>query len=408
MLKRSSHTEAGSFMRHRTLLTVAAATLAGLTSMVGTTSAGASPAQTGQLHSAKVCSAPAAGFAACMSVVRTDAAGKPLATATPNGLGPASIQSAYKLAGLTSLGRTVAIVDAYNDPTAEADLATYRAQFGLSACTTANGCFRKMDQRGGTSYPATNGGWAQEISLDLDMVSATCPDCHILLVEADSASFANLGTAVSQAAKTAGVVAISNSYGGGDAADTTYGSYYNHPGIAVTASTGDSGYVGGSYPASSSYVTAVGGTSLRTAANTRGWTETVWSGAGSGCSIYNAALPAAATANTGCAKRAMADVSAVADPNTGVAVYDSTAYRGSSGWMVFGGTSASAPIIGSVYALSGNTTGYANALPYSHTSALFDVTSGSNGTCPTSQWCTARIGWDGPSGLGTPNGVGAF
>ena len=395
-------------MRHRTLLTVAAATLAGLTSMVGTTSAGASPAQTGQLHSAKVCSAPAAGFAACMSVVRTDAAGKPLATATPNGLGPASIQSAYKLASLTSSGRTVAIVDAYNDPTAEADLATYRAQFGLPACTTANGCFRKMDQRGGTSYPAKNGGWAQEISLDLDMVSATCPDCHILLVEADSASFANLGTAVNQAAKTAGVVAISNSYGGGDAADTTYGSYYNHPGIAVTASTGDSGYVGGSYPASSSYVTAVGGTSLRTAANTRGWTEAVWSGAGSGCSIYNAALPAAATANTGCAKRAMADVSAVADPNTGVAVYDSTAYRGSSGWMVFGGTSASAPIIGSVYALSGNTTGYANALPYSHTSALFDVTSGSNATCPTSQWCTARIGWDGPSGLGTPNGVGAF
>lgn len=395
-------------MRHRTLLTVAAATLAGLTSLVGTTSAGASPSPTGQLHSAKVCSAPAAGFAACMSVVRTNAAGKPLATTTPSGLGPASIQSAYKLSGLTSLGRTVAIVDAYNDPTAEADLATYRTQFGLPACTTANGCFRKIDQRGGTSYPRTNGGWAQEISLDLDMVSATCPDCHILLVEADSASFVNLGIAVRKAATIAGVVAISNSYGGGDAADTTYGSYYNHPGIAVTASTGDSGYVGGSYPASSSYVTAVGGTSLRTAANTRGWTETVWSGAGSGCSNYNAALPAASSANTGCARRAMADVSAVADPNTGVAVYDSTAYRGSSGWMVFGGTSASAPIIGAVYALSGNTTGYANALPYANTSALFDVTSGSNGTCPMSQWCTARIGWDGPSGLGTPNGVSAF
>jgi len=139
-----------------------------------------------------------------------------------------------------------------------------------------------------------------------------------------------------------------------------------------------------------------------------GWTETVWFGAGSGCSLYNTALAAASSANTGCAKRAMADVSAVADPNTGVAVYDSTAYKGSSGWMVFGGTSASAPIIGSVYALSGNTTGYANALPYAHTSALFDVTSGSNGTCPTTQWCTARAGWDGPSGLGTPNGVSAF
>ena len=302
-------------------------------------------------------------------------------------------------------------MDAYNDPTEEADLATYRSTYGLPACTTANGCFRKVDQRGGTSYPRTNGGWAQEISLDLDMVSATCPDCHILLVEADSNSFANLGATVNTAAGIAGVSAISNSYGGGDAADTTYGSYYNHPGIAVTASTGDGGYQGGSYPASSSYATAVGGTSLNKAANTRGWTETVWSGAGSGCSLYNTALVAAASANTGCAKRAMADVSAVADPNTGVAVYDSTAYKGSSGWMVFDGTSASAPIIGSVYALSGNTTGYANAVPYTHTSALFDVTSGSNGTCPTTQWCTARTGWDGPSGLGirrSPTFFGVF
>jgi subtilase family serine protease len=400
-------------MRHRTLLTVAAATLAGLTSLVGTTSAGASPSQTGQLHSAKVCSAPAAGFAACMSVVRTDAAGMPLATATPKGLAPADIQDAYKLSGLPFSGRTVAIVDAYNDPTAEADLGVYRAQFGLSACTTANGCFRKADQTGGTKYPRTNSGWAQEISLDLDMVSATCPDCHILLVEANSNSFANLGAAVNTAAGIKGVSAISNSYGGGDAADTTYGAYYNHPGIAVTASSGDNGY-GASYPASSSYVTAVGGTSLNKAATTttaRGWTETVWSGAGSGCSAYNAPLTAAANSGTDCATRAEADVSAVADPNTGVAVYDSTPNHGSSGWMVFGGTSVSAPIIGSVYALSGNTgntTGYANALPYAQTSALFDVTSGSNGTCPTTQWCNAGPGWDGPSGLGTPNGVGAF
>ncbi len=395
-------------MRYRALLAVSAATLVGLTTMVATTSANATPSPAGQLHSAKVCGAPAAGYAACKSLVRTDPAGKPLATTTPSGYGPTNIQSAYKLAGLTSGGRTVAIVDAYNDPTAEADLGTYRTQFGLSSCTTANGCFHKVDQRGGTSYPRTDSGWAQEISLDLDMVSATCPDCHILLVEADSASFANLGAAVNTAARTAGVAAISNSYGGGDAADTTYGSYYNHPGIAVTASTGDTGYKGGSYPASSSYVTAVGGTSLNAAGNTRGWTETVWSGAGSGCSTYNTALAAAANFDTGCAKRAMADVSAVADPNTGVAVYDSTARQGSSGWMVFGGTSVSAPIIGSVYALSGNTAGYANAVPYGHASSLFDVTSGSNGTCPTTQWCNARVGWDGPTGLGTPNGVSAF
>ncbi len=394
-------------MRYRAILAVTAATLTGLTTMAGATVAGAAPSQAGQLHSARVCAVPTAGAAGCMSKVRTDANGKPIATLTPSGYGPASIQSAYKLTGLTSSGRTVAIVDAYNDPTAEADLGTYRAQFGLSSCTTANGCFRKTDQSGGTRYPRTNSGWAQEISLDLDMVSATCPDCHILLVEASSSSFANLGAAVKTAATIRGVAAISNSYGGGDAADTTYGTYYNHPGIAVTASSGDNGY-GASYPASSSYVTAVGGTSLQTAANTRGWSETVWSGAGSGCSAYNKALAAAASANTGCAKRAMADVSAVADPNTGVAVYDSTPNAGSSGWMVFGGTSVSAPIIGSVYALSGKTSGYANALPYGQTSSLFDVTSGSNGTCPTTQWCTARVGWDGPSGLGTPNGVSAF
>ena len=394
-------------MRVRVLLAVSAATLTGLTAMVGSTTANAAPSQTGQLHSAKVCAAPSAGNATCMSLVRTDTHGKPIATLTPSGYGPASIQSAYKLTGLKSGARTVAIVDAYNDPTAEAALATYRTQFGLPACTTANGCFRKADQTGGTKYPRTNSGWAQEISLDLDMVSATCPDCHILLVEASSASFANLGTAVNTAAKIAGVAAISNSYGGGDAADTTYGAYYNHYGIAVTASSGDNGY-GASYPASSSYVTAVGGTSLRADSSARGWSETVWSGAGSGCSAYNVALAAAATFDTGCAKRAEADVSAVADPNTGVAVYDSTPNAGSSGWMVFGGTSVSAPIIGSVYALSGNTTGYANALPYGHTSALFDVTSGSNGTCPTTQWCTARTGWDGPTGLGTPNGVTAF
>jgi subtilase family serine protease len=357
------------------------------------------------------CSAPAADAAACKAIVRTDIASKAKGASpavTPSGYGPASLQAAYNLPSSTAgSGRTVAIVDAYDDPTAEADLGVYRSQFGLPACTTANGCFKKIDQNGGTNYPRTNGGWAQEISLDLDMVSAACPNCHILLVEAASASFANLGAAVNRAAATPGVVAISNSYGGSDASDATYGSYYNHPGIAVTASSGDSGY-GASYPASSHYVTAVGGTSLNTASNSRGWTETAWSGAGSGCSAYNTALTAASSFNTGCAMRAEADVSAVADPYTGVAVYDSTAYQGRSGWLVFGGTSVSAPIIASVYALAGNTASIDNNYPYTHSSSLWDVTSGSNGTCPTSQWCNARTGWDGPTGLGTPNGVGAF
>jgi subtilase family serine protease len=299
-------------------------------------------------------------------------------------------------------------VDAYDDPTAEADLGVYRSQFGLPACTTANGCFTKVSQTGTTTYPRKNGGWAQEISLDLDMVSAACPSCHILLVEARTPSFANLGIAVNRAASTAGVVAISNSYGGGDAPDSTYGHYYKHPGIAVTASTGDSGYQGGSYPAASAYVVAVGGTTLLSASNARGWTESAWSGAGSGCSAYNAALAAASSFGTGCSKRAMADVSAVADPQTGVAVYDSTPYQGQSGWLVFGGTSASSPIVASVYALSGNTAGYPSALPYQHSSSLFDVTAGANGVCVPIQLCTARAGWDGPTGLGTPNGTTAF
>jgi subtilase family serine protease len=328
------------------------------------------------------------------------------AAAAPSGLGPSDLQSAYKLPSSTAgSGQTVAIVDAYNDPTAEADLGVYRSQYGLSACTTANGCFKKVDQNGGTSYPKTDGGWAQEISLDLDMVSAVCPKCKIVLVEAKSASFADLGAAENTAARLANVV--SNSYGGSDASDSSYGSYYNHPGVAITVSSGDSGY-GVEYPASSRYVTAVGGTSLKKASNSRGWTETAWSGAGSGCSTYNTALSGQAGAGTGCSKRAVADVSAVADPATGVAVYDSTAYQGQSGWMVFGGTSVAAPVVAGVYGLAGNAASVNNNYPYSHSGSLFDVTAGSNGSCPTSQWCNARTGWDGPTGLGTPNGTGAL
>jgi subtilase family serine protease len=397
-------------LRARLLSTVAAALAAIPLTVLGPAAAShaaARPAGSAPAHS---CATAKAGFASCKAVVRTDLT--PLKSAVPNatpsGLGPSSLQSAYKLPSSTAgSGRTVAIVDAYDDPTAEADLAVYRSQFGLPACTTANGCFKKVDQNGGTKYPRANGGWAQEISLDIDMVSAICPNCHILLVEASSSSFANLGAAVNQAAKTPGVVAISNSYGGADASDASYGSYYNHPGIAVTASSGDSGY-GASYPADSHYVTAVGGTSLKTASNTRGWTETAWSGAGSGCSAYNTALSGAASFGTGCAKRADADVSAVADPATGVSVYDSTAYQGLSGWLVFGGTSVSSPVIASVYALAGNTGSIDNNYPYTHSSSLFDVTSGSNGSCSVTQLCNARTGWDGPTGLGTPNGVGAF
>ncbi|UTI63379.1 S8 family serine peptidase [Paraconexibacter antarcticus] len=351
-----------------------------------------------------VCPGAPSGFAHCDSQVVTDGSGAPLVTATPAGYGPADLQSAYVLpSGTAGAGRTIAIVDAYDDPNAESDLGVYRAQYGLTPCTTANGCFRKVNQTGVQgSYPRADGGWAQEISLDVDMASAICPNCKILLVESKTNSFANLSTAVDTAA-TLGAFTISNSYGGSEyASEVTDQSHYNHPGIAVTVSSGDNGY-GVEFPAASLYVTAVGGTSLKKAASTRGWTETAWSGAGSGCSAY-IAKPTWQT-DTGCAKRTVADVSAVADPNTGVAVYDS--FRGSGGWLVFGGTSVAAPVIAGVYALAGNAV-TSGSYPYSHTSALYDVASGSNGSCGGSYLCTAISGFDGPTGLGTPNGVAAF
>jgi subtilase family serine protease len=374
----------------------------------GVQTADAAPSAQGRLHAQRVCAAaPQAGHATCFAQVLVNGKGTVPQTSAPlsTALSPAQLRSAYNLNGASSGGRTVAIVDAYGYTNLERDLTTYRSYYGLPSCTTANGCLKIIDQNGGTSLPRVDVGWSQEQALDVDAVSATCPDCKILVVQAKTASFANLGTAVNTAAKQPGVVAISNSYGGSDAPDTTYGKYYNHPGIAVTASTGDNGYQGGSYPASSSYVTAVGGTTLQMNGTTR-IDETVWSGAGSGCSTYNTAVAGSSTFGTGCAKRAMADVSAAADPNTGgLSVYAPTSTR-SSTWSQYGGTSESSPIIASVYALAGG--GYSNTTPYSHPGSLNDVVSGSNGPCPTSQWCNARAGWDGPTGLGTPNGTGAF
>jgi subtilase family serine protease len=384
----------------------AAAVSAAVLSLVTAGIAMAAPATaTHGKHAQQVCSTAAAHQAACLDQVLVDnATGKPAVTGSPSGLNPADIRSAYALTSSASGGKTVAIVDAYNDPTAAADLGVYRSQFGLPSCTTANGCFRKVSQTGSTtSLPATNAGWATEISLDLDMVSAACPDCKILLVEAKSASFSDLGTGVNYAAAQSGVVAISNSYGG---SDSSASSAYNHPGIAITASTGDAGY-GVESPASYDSVVAVGGTSLSRSGTSRGWSEAAWSGAGSGCSALNA-KPSWQTAATQCSGKANADVSAVADPQTGVSVYDSTPYQGASGWQVYGGTSASSPIIASVYAQSGNTAGYPASYTWTHTSGLNDVTSGSNGTCPTTVWCHAGSGWDGPTGLGTPNGTSAF
>ena len=349
---------------------------------------------------AHACPGAPAGFAYCHAILLDN--GRP--GGSPSGYNPSDLQSAYKLPSSTAgSGQTVAIVDAYDDPNAESDLGVYRAQFGLSACTTANGCFKKVNQTGGTKYPRGNRGWAEEISLDLDMVSAICPNCHILLVEATTNSFSNLSAAVDEAARL-GANEISNSYGGSEYSnEVSDQSHYNHPGIAITASSGDSGY-GVQFPAASQYVTAVGGTSLSKASNSRGWSETAWSGAGSGCSAFIA--KPSWQKDGGCSNRTVADVSADADPNTGVSVYDT--YH-ETGWLVFGGTSVASPIIASVYALAGNAGSVTyGSYPYSHTSSLFDVTSGSNGSCGGSYLCTAVAGYDGPTGLGTPNGAGGF
>ena len=391
---------------------VAALLFAGLTTSPAWGTPGPDPQPD---NSRPICPAPRAGEAACTARQAVDQAGKPItnASAPPSsGLAPAQLQDAYKLSGLTTGGKTIAIVDAYGYPNLERDLTVYRNQFGLPECTTANGCLTIRNQSGGTKLPRFDLGWAQEQALDVDAVSAACPDCKIAVFEANAQSLADLGTAVQTAARMLGVVAISNSYAFYDAPDSTYGPYYNHPGIAVTAAAGDWGYKGAYYPASSSYVVGVGGTSLNRDANARGWSETAWSGTGSGCSSLNAALPSAASFNTGCAGRAMNDVSAVSDPNNGgLAVYYPTS-NAKSTWSQLGGTSEASPIIASVFALSGNTGSTssppANSIPYTHASSLFDVTKGSNGTCSPTQWCTSGTDWDGPTGLGTPNGVSGF
>ncbi|MFE4699425.1 putative Ig domain-containing protein [Streptomyces sp. NPDC056738] len=357
------------------------------------------------------------GRMSCFAQRRTDIAQKlaaqvsPDAAAAVSGLSPANLHSAYNLPSTGGSGMTVAVVDAYNDPNAAADLATYRSQFGLSACTKANGCFKQVGQTGSTtSLPTNDTGWAGEEALDIDMVSAVCPNCSIILVEANSANDSDLGAAENEAVAL-GAKFVSNSWGGSESSSQTGEdtSYFKHPGVAITVSSGDEAY-GAEYPATSQYVTAVGGTALSTSSNSRGWTESVWKtssteGTGSGCSAYDA-KPSWQT-DTGCSKRMESDVSAVADPATGVAVYDT---YGGSGWAVYGGTSASAPIIAGVYALAGTpgSADYPAKYPYSHTSNLYDVTSGNNGSCSTSYFCTAGTGYDGPTGWGTPNGTAAF
>jgi subtilase family serine protease len=383
------------------------ASAAALAACIGFISPGAAGAANGHANYRAVCGAAPTDTGRCHADVVTDARGNPQATTSPTGYGPVQFQTAYGLPSSTAgAGQTIGIVDAYNDPNAESDLGVYSSTYGLPLCTTANGCFKKVNQTGGTKYPRGNQNWGLEISLDVQMAHAICPNCKILLVEATSNSFANLLTAEDHATSQANEV--SNSWGGSESSgETSYDTHFSKAGIPITFSSGDGGY-GVEYPAASHYVTAVGGTTLNLNSTNTRVSESAWSGTGSGCSAYEP-KPSWQT-DAGCSKRTVADVSADADPNTGASIYDSYGYSGQKGWFQVGGTSLAAPLIASVYALAGNggaTT--SGSYPYSHTgSSLYDVILGSNGSCGGSYLCTAGKGYDGPTGLGTPIGTGAF
>jgi subtilase family serine protease len=378
------------------------------------------PKSVGPGTAIRLCPTAGPGMMRCFAWLRTDVKHDIL----PSGYGPSDLQSAYGLTAASTtggVGQTLVIVDAFDDPSAETDLATYRTTFGLSACTTANGCFLKVNQNGKTSpLPGTDptGGWEGEESLDLDMASAICPNCRITIMETASPNSNNFYPAEDVAATTCAATVISNSWGGSEySQETTDDSHFTHPGIMITASAGDNGY-GVNFPAASAHVTAVGGTALTHVGSV--WSQKAWgsaaggNGTGSGCSQF-IAQPAWQTAlgsayTSVCSKRIGNDVSAVADTNTPVAIYDTFGNTCKpSGWCTAGGTSVSAPLIAAVYAIAGNgsTLTYASNA-YANTASLTDVTSGTNGSCGGTFLCTAQAGYDGPTGLGTPIGTGAF
>jgi subtilase family serine protease len=369
-----------------------------------------------------VCPGPAGpGNSRCAAHVVTDAKGNPQATTAPRGYGPTQFRGAYELPSAAATAQTIAIVDAYDDPKIASDLSAYSKYFGLPQLPTCaagqtEGCFLKVNQAGSATgpFPQTSSGWALEIALDVEVAHAICPNCKILLVEANSNSLVNLAASVNTAAKL-GATEISNSYGGSEFSselNETYAAPYNHPGIAVTVSSGDNGYGSFGFPAALSSVITVGGTTLTLGTENSYGSESVWSGAGSGCSLYVSGPSWQSFLGICSSKRGTADVAADANPNTGAAVYDTVRYQGRSGWFQVGGTSLSSPLVAGVYALAGGLPAETSAASglYSHlgdSSVLHDVTSGSNGSCSTIM-CKGAAGYDGPTGVGTPKGIGAF
>jgi subtilase family serine protease len=387
----------------------------------------------------------------CTARVVTDANGVPVVSAHPTAASggpadlaanvaysPANLHSAYRLPWSSPVRQTIAVIDSYDHPNVKADLDTFDSAWGLGyfpscSATVTTGCFQRVDQNGNergfaNDDPAMAKAWDIETNLDVQYAHATCLNCKILLVEAfrDTPGGDGLAAANNTAARL-GATEISNSWG---YLEGTFGTWnptaFNHPGIAITASAHDHGY-GAYYPADLNTVVAVGGTNLTINSDGSYNSEVVWGngtvapdgwGTGSGCSTFNSTYTAAATWQkavpnwyyTGCGNaRSIADVSAVGDPNTGAWVYNSVPNtNGQTGWFKIGGTSLTAPIIAGAFALAGNAGSYSwpAQMMYQRTNQFHDVTRGSNGSCTWTIMCNAWTGYDGPTGVGSPWGIG--
>jgi len=380
-------------LRSKSLMAVTASALALTGSLIATS---ANAAGVGAEHRA-VCGTPSPDSMRCHSqvIVGSDHA-TPLTSTSPSGLSPAQIKSAYAFSTSSTLGagQTIAIVDAYDDPSAENDLGVFSAQYGLPACTTANGCFTKVNQTGGTKYPRANSGWALEISLDIQWAHAIAPGAKILLVEAKSANSVDLFAAEDYASAHANYV--SNSWGGSESSsETSWDSHFTTAGVSYFVSSGDSG-LPAQYPSSSPNVISVGGTTLTFNADGSLKSETGWSSGGGGCSTYETATSAQVAFENLCGvKRATPDVSLDADPASGVSVYDTTRYSGQSGWFVVGGTSASSPMWAARSAASGAQVN--SAYVYTNNITYRDITAGGNtaGCLVGFDLCSGRGSWTG-------------
>ncbi len=345
----------------------------------------------------------------CHGWILADDNGVPIreAAPAPSGLGASDLEAAYHLPATGGNGTIIASVLGVHYPNAESDLAKYRTQYGLPPCTKANGCFMQVDGNGGTNYPQSGScnGVAGESALDIQMLSAGCPDCKIMLIEPNRTSDSDAITM----AIGKGVAALSFSFCGAETnSDLNQAAAWNHPGTGLFASSGDWGYLnhaggmpGVCSPASFPGVVSVGGTTLTKSNTPRGWTESTWSSAGSGCSTVFP-KPSWQT-DTGCSKRMVADISAIAE---NVSNY-CTDPGDTNGWGTVGGTSAAAPFVAGALTLIGAINAdFTPAWVWHHADDLFDITTGNNGTCSSvsAYYCKAGTGYDGPTGLGTPNG----